>query len=111
MPCDTQLSAEQTAEQRRVEIDEALQELEASLDANRVRVEIGADGAVCFVGWGDERSKVTDVCAYLTLSSRDSWALRQAVASAETMSGRQVNVQAVSGGSHSHDGGATWSSH
>lgn len=110
MPCDTQLSAEQTAEQRRLEIDAALEELEASLDANRVRVEIGADGAVCFVGW-EERSKVTDVCAYLTLSTRDSWALRQAVASAENLSGRQVNREAVAAGIHSHDGGASWSSH
>ena len=109
MPCDTTLTRNQTEAQRRVEIDAALETLEKALGAQAVEVVIGSDGAVCFKGWGDERRSMTDVCAYLTLASRGSWELRQAVARAETLSGRSVNRDAVVAGRHSHDGGGTWS--
>ena len=83
---------------------------EKALGAQSVEVVIGADGAICFKGWAEaSRRSVTDVCAYLTLSSRGSWDLRQAVARAETRTGRSVNRDAVTAGRHSHDGGGTWS--
>lgn len=109
MPCDTVLRKNQTPAQRRREIDESLVELERALSTGAVEVVIGSDGAVCFANWGDERRGVTDVCAFQTLQSRDSWELRQAVARAETLSGRKVNRQAIAAGVHSHDGGNTWS--
>lgn len=109
MPCDTVRRKNQTAAQRRREVDEALVELERALSNGAVQVVIGVDGAVCFANWGQERRGVTDVCAFQTLQSRDSWELRQAVARAETLSGRKVNQHAVAAGLHSHDGGHTWS--
>ena len=63
-----------------------------------------------FQGWQDQNA-VTDVCAYRTLTASNSWALRQAVARAETTTGKRVNAQAVAAGWHSHDGGGSWGQH
>jgi len=110
MPCDTKLRLNQSLKERMAEVKAALLRLEASLRAGGVRVSIGPNGAVAFVGWKD-RDDVTDVCAYRTLAAENSWALKQAVMRAEQMSGRKVNVNAVAAGFHSHDGGQTWSRH
>lgn len=109
MPCYTNLQEGQTLETRAKAIDIALKRLETFLTQGKVTIGIGTNGAITFKGWtvGD-RSDVTDVCAYRTLQSQSSWALRQAVARAEAMSGRKVNAQAVAAGTHSHDGGKTW---
>lgn len=107
MPCDSNLQQGQTLASRMSQIEQALKRLEGALTAGRVKVNIGANGAVAFSGWKD-RDDVTDVCAYRTLSASNSWALRQAVAKAEAMSGRKVNAAAVAAGTHSHDGGDTW---
>lgn len=109
MPCDTQLNPGQTLEERGREIDRALTRLEAALSNGAVRVNIGANGAVAFGGWAaGDRDRVSDVCAYRLLTAKSSWALRQAVARAEAMSGRRVNTRAVAAGVHSHDGGSSW---
>jgi DNA-binding protein YbaB len=107
MPCETKIADNQTLQQRMTQVQKALQRLEASLTSGNVKVNVGANGAVAFSGWKD-RDDVTDVCAYRTLSANNSWALRQAVAKAEAMSGRKVNASAVAVGTHSHDGGSTW---
>jgi len=107
MPCDTKLTDNQTLQQRMTQVQKALQRLEAALTLGNVKVNVGANGAVAFSGWKD-RDDVTDVCAYRTLSSQNSWALRQAVMKAEAMSGRKVNQSAVAAGVHSHDGGKTF---
>ena len=109
MPCDFRISAEQTAANRRREIDRALEELERSLNQGSVEVKIGPDGAVCFAGWGEERQRVTDPCAFRTLMQRGSWDLRQAVARAEALQGRRVSERTVSAGVHSHNAGGSWS--
>jgi hypothetical protein len=109
MPCDFTLSPEQTAAERRREVDRALVELERSINRGAVQVKIGPDGAVCFSGWGEERRRVTDPCAYRTLVSRGSWDLRQAVVRAEALSGNRVNEARVAAGVHSHNGGGSWS--
>jgi len=109
MPCDFALSPEQTAAERRREIDRALEQLERAINQGAVEVKIGASGAVCFSGWGEERQRVTDPCAYRTLMQRGSWDLRQAVARAESLSGRRVSERVVAAGVHSHDSGASWS--
>jgi hypothetical protein len=111
MPCDTQRTPEQTREERRREIDAALRDLEKRLARGAVEVGLSPEGAVVFTGWGAERRRVTDVCAFRTLTQRGSWELRKAVASAELRFGRRVNPQAVASGLHSHDGGQTWSKH
>ena len=107
MPCDTRLRENQTLVERNNQIKQALQRLEASLQAGRVKVNIAPNGAVAFSGWND-RDDVTDVCAYRTLSAQNSWALRQAIAKAEATQGRKVNPHAVAAGHHSHDGGKSW---
>jgi DNA-binding protein YbaB len=107
MPCDSTLNEGQTLQERMTQVQQALARLEASLTSGNVKVTIGANGAVAFTGWKD-RDNVTDVCGYRTLSASNSWALRQAVARAEAMSGRKVNASAVAVGTHSHDGGSTW---
>ena len=90
-------------------IEDALARLEDALDAGTVDLVIGDQGAVAFYGWTTEdRNGLSDVCALRVLMAEDSWSLRQAIASAESMTGRQVNLAAVSAGTHSHDGGSTW---
>lgn len=109
MPCDTNLKPNETLEMRSEKIKKSLTRLEAALTQGRVKVTIGANGAVAFSGWKpDDRDDITDVCAYRTLTSQNSWALRQAVAKAEQTQGRKVNPHAVAAGTHSHDGGKTW---
>jgi hypothetical protein len=109
MPCDSQLQPGQTLAARVSEIDLALKRLEQYLSQGKVTIGIGANGAITFKGWAtNDRNRVTDVCAYRTLTSQSSWALRQATAKAEAMSGRKVNAAAVAAGVHSHDGGGTW---
>jgi hypothetical protein len=107
--CDTIRpdSPGQTLEERMTEVDEALARLERYLKTGSVRVNVGPQGAISFAGWKD-RSGVTDACAYRTLASGNSWALRQAVARAEATSGRKVNERAIAAGHHSHDGGKSW---
>ena len=107
MPCDTRLRAGQTLAQRIDQVKAALTRLERYLQAGSVKVQIAPNGAVAFTGWAD-RDDLSDVCAYRTLAVQNSWALRQAVARAEAMSGRKVNERAVAAGVHSHDGGKSW---
>lgn len=109
MPCDTRLRQGQTLEARNKEITAALRTLEMQLQSGTVTVEIGPTGAIALKGWKPaERTDITDVCAYRTLASQNSWALRQAVAKAEARTGRKVNPHAVTAGHHSHDGGGSW---
>jgi hypothetical protein len=108
MPCDT-VNKGQTEAQRKLDVKKALAKLEAQLATGSVKVKVGSNGAVAFDGWKpDDRDRVTDVCAYRTLSASGSFALRQAVQRAEAQSGRKVNATAVAAGTHSHDGGKTW---
>jgi hypothetical protein len=108
MPCDSRpRNPQQTIQERMLEADRALKRLEAKLAAYLVKVTIGANGAVAFSGWTD-RDGISDVCAYRSLSSSGSSALRMAVARAEAMSGRKIDPRAVAAGVHSHDSGHTW---
>jgi methylaspartate ammonia-lyase len=110
MACESMRKPGQTLQSRIDEVRKAITRLEASIQAGRVKVAIGPNGAVAFSGWAD-RDNVTDACAFRTLTASNSWALRQAVVRAEAMSGRKVNTRAVAEGHHSHDGGKTWERH
>jgi len=97
----------ETPEERRAAVDEALRNLSKGLATGKVSVKVGANGAIAFVGaW--ERNRMTDVCAYRTLMARGSMELRTAVARAEQIAGRKVSLASVVAGIHSHDGGKTW---
>lgn len=109
MPCDSNIKPGKTAAQREAEVKAALKKLEDELNLGRVGIKISATGAIAFTGWSTaDRDDVTDVCAYRTLTSQNSFALRQAVARAEAQQGRKVNPLAVAAGTHSHDQGRTW---
>ena len=109
MPCDTRIPVGMTQEQRKTQIQQALERLEAAISNGSVSVAIGTNGAVAFQGWND-RDNVTDVCAFRALTVKSSFALRRPVATAEARYGRKVNLAAVAAGTHSHDGGQTWAS-
>ena len=112
MPCESMQKPGQTVASRKAEVEVARARLEASLQSGRVAVGISPQGAVVFKSWNAvERDGVTDVCAYRTLTGKNSWPLRQAIARAEMASGRKVNAQAVAAGLHSHDGGKSWGTH
>lgn len=109
MPCDTVRNVEPVVRKKQIEV--ALERLEKALAMGKVTVKVGANGAIVFNGWGkDDRNFVTDVCAFRKLTAKGSWELRRAVAKAEAIAGRKVNVAAVGAGIHSHDGGKTWNS-
>lgn len=108
MPCDSMRQPGQTEEQRRAEIDRALADLERRLEQGEVEVIVGDNGALAFNGWSEGRNRVSDVCAYRALAADGSFALRQAIARAEAVAGRQMDENVVAAGVHSHDGGKTW---
>jgi hypothetical protein len=78
-------------------VDAALAELVKQLVAGTATAVIGPDGSIAFDGW-TERSDLTDACAYRVLLERDDWEMKQAIARAETMAGRALNVNAINGG-------------
>lgn len=109
MPCDTRLYKNQTLAERKVEVKKAITQLDKALAARKVKPVIGPQGAIAFQGWTEqERSRVTDACAYRMLMSTGSALAKAEIARAEQMSGRSVNKQALVQGHHSHDGGKTW---
>lgn len=107
MPCDTRpnLTAAQKAR-----MADAVRRLDQAINAGLVKVVVGASGSVAFAGWND-REGVSDLCAYRKLTLAGSAALRRAMARAEVIAGRRVDARALAAGVHSHDGGATWSTH
>jgi hypothetical protein len=111
MACDTRVRIGQQIEERRRQVAAAVKKLEAALQSGKVSVVIDkATGAVAFYGWeAKEREDVADLCAYRKLSTEGSWALKQAVQKAEALAGRKVDQRQLNAGTHSHDGGATWS--
>lgn len=88
----------------------ALARLEAALDSGTVKVKVGPQGAVVFLGW-ENRDGMTDGCALRKLQTQGSPALRMALAKAEAMAGRPMSRAVVNAGVHSHDGGKTWGRH
>lgn len=88
----------------------AIARLEAALSLGAASVAIGPQGGIAFRGWKDTAG-VSDLCAYRKLTAENSPALRKAIARAEVFSGRKIDPVAVAQGTHSHDGGKSWSRH
>lgn len=109
MACYLTVKVGQSIEARKLESTRAVERLGKLLAAGKVRVKVGATGAVAFVGWTEtDRDGLSDVCAYRVLSQKGSMALREAVSKAEILAGRKVDQKAINAGTHSHDGGETW---
>ena len=110
MACWTIQIAGQSEDDRAAELDKAAAKLEEQLERGTVKVMIGTQGAAALVGWeAKDRAGMADTCAIRTLTLKGSWAMKQAIASAERLSGRKLDAAKVAQGVHSHDGGATWS--
>ena len=109
MPCDTYFRQGQTLTERKEEIKKAVTRLDQLLASKKVRVKIGAQGAIAFEGWLEtDKGRVSDACAYRRIMTTGSALARAEIARAEQMSGRTVNKQVVGQGVHSHDGGRTF---
>jgi hypothetical protein len=109
MPCDTRLKKNQTIQQRAEEIRRVVAGLDVRLRNRQVRPVIGPQGAITFSGWvDDERTGVTDACAYRRLMATGSALAKAEIARAEQIAGRSVDKQVVGQGVHSHDGGQSW---
>lgn len=102
MPCMTQPTLTEQQKQSQVE---ALRRLNDALTAGTVKVIVGRTGSIALGGW-DDRSGISDLCAYRALMNAP--AMRRAVMRAEAMSGNRLDPRAIASGLHSHDGGATW---
>lgn len=110
MPCSTRIPVGMTAEQRAAQIKEILANLEGQLNSGVVKLKVASNGAVLFEGWNN-RGGVNDACAFRALQVQGSFALRRALATAEALAGRKVDMNVINSGMHSHDGGHTWGSH
>lgn len=111
MACETMRKPRQTIEERIAEIGRAVAGLEKKIMAKTVKVVVDKKtGAIAFAGWqgAEERSDVTDACAYRRIMATGSALTRAEIAKAEQLAGRTVSRQAISHGHHSHDGGKTW---
>ena len=112
MPCDTKLKKNQTIQQRAAEVRRVAERVTAGLAVGRVKVKVGPQGAVAFLGLTDEeRDGVTDACIYRRVLVSGSALARAAVARAEQLAGRSVDRAVVGHGVHSHNGGETWHDH
>lgn len=112
MVCDMRYAIGQTPPQRKKQIEEAVERLNKALAVGDVKLKVGPQGAVTFVGSAVAgilgANKISDTCAYRKLLASGSPALRKAIVTAEATAGRKIDPQAVGGGTHSHDGGKTW---
>jgi hypothetical protein len=107
MVCDTIKAKDQNPADRFKEVLEAQKRLEALLLSGSVKVALGRQGQFALVGWtAADRKDISDACAYRALAN--TWAMRQAIAKAETMAGKKLNTASLASGVHSHDGGQTW---
>jgi hypothetical protein len=81
MVCETRLKSKQTIQQRADEIRRAVARLSDALVSGRVKVKVGPQGAITFVGWDEaERDGVTDACAYRRLMVSGSALAKAAIA-------------------------------
>lgn len=84
--------------------------LDKALVSGAVRIKIGPQGAVAFVGLTEqERDGVTDNCAYRRIMATGSPLARAKIAAAEALSGRTVDRKVIGQGGHYH--GDTYHAH
>jgi hypothetical protein len=107
MVCDTRLRAKQTIRERLDEVRRAVAKLSAAIASGRVKVKVGPQGGIAFIGWAEaERDGVSDACAYRKILVEGSALAKAAIARAEQLAGRTVDKQALAQGWHLH--GDTW---
>jgi hypothetical protein len=113
VPCDTKIwDPSQSLSERKAEVKRIIDLVAREIVAGRVVPKVGAQGAIAFAGLTNEmRGGVSDACVLRRILATGSAMAKQQIARAEQLAGRRVDNRAVAGGVHSHDGGASWSSH
>lgn len=111
MPCDTYRQPNQTLTQRKEQIKDIVDNIARALVRGDVKAVVSKQGAVTFTGITIDRAGVTDGCVFRRIMATGSQSAKLAIMRAEQLAGVTVNRQTVAQGVHSHDGGATWSSH
>jgi hypothetical protein len=114
MACDTQLqNRNQTLSQRKAQVKDIIAFTDELIRKRKVSIVVDKrTGAIAFTGMtSQERGGVSDACTYRMIMATGSASAKMAITRAEQLAGRGVNKQALTQGIHSHDGGATWSSH
>lgn len=125
MPCDTiprkrgsrrrngtVREKDQTLSERKEEVRAVVKTLDGYLVRGLAKVVIGRQGAVAFQGFPEtEKDGVSDACAYRLLQVTGSSLAKAAIARAEAIAGRTVDRKVIAAGIHSHDSGASWSTH
>jgi hypothetical protein len=103
MPCDTSYLPNQTLSQRKDEVTRAIGRLNTLLASGQVKAKVTPAGTVSFEGWTTEdRSRVTDACAYRRILATGSSLAKAQLAKAEALSGRTINKQMIAQGGHYH---------
>ena len=114
MACETRLqSRNQTLSQRKAQVKDIVAFTDELIRKNKVKIVVDKKtGAIVFDGMTpQERGGVSDACTYRMLMVTGSALAKQAIARAEQLAGRGVSKQALAQGVHSHDAGASWSTH
>ena len=114
MACETRLqNKNQTLTERKTQVKEIIAFTDELIRKGKIKIVVDKrSGAIAFDGMSDaERGGVSDACTYRVIMATGTVLAKQAIARAEQLAGRTVNRQALTNGTHSHDGGATWSSH
>jgi hypothetical protein len=113
MACDTQPMKNQTLSQRKQQVKEIIAFTDELIRKGKVKVIVDKKtGAILFDGMTpQERGNVSDACTYRVIMATGSSVAKLAIARAEQLAGRGVSKQALANGTHSHDGGHSWSSH
>ena len=108
MPCDSMFLPGQSLQDRKAEVKRAVEALDKALAKGNAKAIVGKNGAIAFEGWGEDRNRVTDACAYRRIMAKGSALAKAKIARAELLAGRSVDRKVVAAGVHSHDSGRTW---
>jgi hypothetical protein len=105
MPCDSYIPVKMTIPQRKKQIEEAIDRLNAAIEKGQVTLVVDkATGAVGFKGATNRNDNVSDACAYRKLKLKGSMAFKQALQKAEMQAGRKADEKAIDAGVHMHNG-------
>jgi hypothetical protein len=100
MVCETFRFNKQSVEQRRKQVADTVKEVEKGLANGKIKVVVGAQGAIAFQGLEDsQRNRVADACIYRRILSTGSAMARMKLAAAGN-----VNKAAIAQGVHAHEG-------
>src|SRR5690349_832609 len=100
MVCDLRLRPRQTPQQRKSDIQKAIEKLTKDIVSGKVKPTMGPNGSVSFKNWAEaDRDGITDECALRRILSGNNMMAKMALAQAEQLAGRKFNVN---GGFHAH---------